>query len=254
MVKPERHFGAMTNPQKTILVATLTAVICISVYEVRRASRLRRQLDGLQQQQAPLLQQVQQLQQERDDAKRQLVAVRDEKERSDQNTAELLRLRGDVGVLGRQLAEANLAKTQPSAPMAQASQPADMLEQEKRTARIKGIDGKNYSAHILSVAWENQGLLPTNWQQVARFTNSYPVTGTNEFELIHKGPVNLAELGTNAERTVLVREFMAWPTVDGQWGKIYGFADGHSLIVRVPDGNFTAWEEQNTYNPESILK
>ena len=179
--------------------------------------------------------------------------MRDEKERSDQNTPELLRLRGDVGVLGRQLAESNLAKTQASGPMAQARQAADMAEQEKRTARIKGIDGKNYCARLLSVA-DNQGWLPTNWQQVARFTNSYPVTETNEFELIHKGTVNLAELGTNAERTVLVREFMAWPTLDGQWGKIYGFADGHSLIVRVPDGNFTAWEEQNTYNPESIPK
>lgn len=240
------QFGAMTNTQKAIVVGTLTAAVLVGVYEARRASRLLGQVERLQQQQATLLEQVQPLQQEGDEAKRRLAAVRDEKERPDPNTAELLRLRGAVGVLSQQLAE---AKTQALAPMAQASEPADLLEQQKRTARIKGIDGKNYSMHLLSFAWDNQGWLPTNWQQLASFTNNYPVTETNEFELVHKRPVNLAELGTNVEKTILVRELLAWPTVDGQWGKIYGFADGHSLVVRIPDGNFAAWEEQNTFSP-----
>jgi hypothetical protein len=244
----------MTNPQKAIVVATLAAAVTVGVYEARLASRLVGQVEGLQQQQAPLLEEVRQLKQERDEAKRQLAALRDEKKRSDPNAAELLKLRGDVGVLRQQLAEANMAKTQLLAPIVEASQLADMLEQEKRTARVKMIDGKNYSMHLVSFANDNQGCLPTNWQQIASFTNDYAVTGTNEFELIHKRPVKLAELGTNLEKTILVREFLAWPTVEGQWGRIYGFADGHSQVVRMPDGNFADWEKQNTFNPESISR
>ncbi len=244
----------MTTLQKTIIVATLTAAICVAIYEARRASRLLDQVQGLQRQQEPLLEQLQQLQQERDEAKRQLAALRDEKEHLDPNTAELLRLRGDMGVLRKQLAEANVAKSQSSAPVVQTSQPADLLEQQRRMARLKGLDGRNYSMHFVLFASDNQGWFPTSWQQVASFTNDYPVSGTNEFEIIHKRPVNLFELGTNAGKTILVREFLAWPTFDGQWGRIYGFADGHSDVIILPDGSFTAWEQQNTFNPESISK
>ena len=74
----------------------------------------------------------------------------------------------------------------------------------------------------------------------------------NHFEFVHKQPVNLRRLGTNFYNTVVVREYMAWRTHDGKWRKIYGYADGHSQVVEVPDGNFMAWEEQNTYNPEDI--
>src|SRR2546422_780087 len=146
----------MTTPQKISAVALLTAATCVGVYEARRASRLLGEIQGLKLQQALLVEQVQQSQQERDEAKRQLAVLRDEKQRSGPNTAELLKLRGDVGVLRKQLAESNTAKTQSPAPIVQASQPADLLEQQKRTARIKGLDGRNYAMHFLSFAWDNQ--------------------------------------------------------------------------------------------------
>jgi hypothetical protein len=100
---------------------------------------------------------------------------------------------------------------------------------------------------------DNQGWFPTNWQQVGGFTNDYPVTGTNGFEIVHKGPINRVQLGTNADRTILLRS-AAWPTLDGKWERVYGFADAHSQVVMVPDGNFSAWEEQNTFTPESVSK
>jgi len=241
----------MTNSQKAISVVALGAAIALGVYEARRASRLLIQVERLQQQQVPLADQIQRLQMERDKATNMIRWLNEELAKSGKNDLELLQLRGAIGVLGQQLAESNPGKKQSAAPIPQAGQPADLIEQQKQSARIKGLDGRNYSMHLLSFAKNNQGWLPTNWEQVASFMKIYPVTGTNEFELVYKRPVNVAEFGTNSEKSILVREFLAWPTVDGQWGRIYGFADGHSLVVRIPDGNFTAWEEQNTFNPES---
>src|SRR5206468_1559666 len=50
----------------------------------------------LQQQQAPFVEQIDQLNREHNDATRQMAALRDENERLNRNTAELLRLRGEV--------------------------------------------------------------------------------------------------------------------------------------------------------------
>jgi hypothetical protein len=58
----------MTTLQKTIIGATLAAAVGTGIYEARQATRLRDQVQTLQQQQAPLAEQVQQLTRERDDA------------------------------------------------------------------------------------------------------------------------------------------------------------------------------------------
>src|SRR5437660_1376754 len=59
---------AMTTLQKTIIGATLAAVVSTSIYEARQNFRLREQNRTLQQQQAPLIGQIQRLTHERDDA------------------------------------------------------------------------------------------------------------------------------------------------------------------------------------------
>src|ERR1019366_10212409 len=59
-----------------------------------------------------LAKQRQQLQRERDDAKNQLAAIRQEKERLPDNTAELLRLRGMAGVARRAIGEAEQLRAQ----------------------------------------------------------------------------------------------------------------------------------------------
>jgi len=63
---------AMTTLQKTIIGATLAAAIGTGIYEARRASRLCDLVQTLQQQQAPLTEQIQRLQHERDDAMKRL--------------------------------------------------------------------------------------------------------------------------------------------------------------------------------------
>jgi RNA polymerase sigma factor (sigma-70 family) len=89
---------AMTTVQKILVTATVAILAGAGIYEARQASTLRGQVQAVQQQQAPLAEKVEQLSREREDATRQLAALRDENERLNRNTPELLRLRGMAGV------------------------------------------------------------------------------------------------------------------------------------------------------------
>ena len=56
---------AMTTLQKTVITAAFAVAVGTGVYEAQRNSTLRSQVQTLQQQQAPLIEQIQQLQRER---------------------------------------------------------------------------------------------------------------------------------------------------------------------------------------------
>lgn len=92
---------AMTTLQKTFIATMLTVVAGAGLYETHHAATLRSQVQNLQQQQAPLTEQIQRLQHERDEATNRLAALQAENEqlKSNQNTAELLKLRGEVARL-----------------------------------------------------------------------------------------------------------------------------------------------------------
>jgi RNA polymerase sigma factor (sigma-70 family) len=87
---------AMTTLQKTLITATLAVVAGAGIYEARQASTLRTQVQTLQQQQAPLNEQIQQLQHERDDATNRLAMLAGEMAETKSNSAELLKLRGQM--------------------------------------------------------------------------------------------------------------------------------------------------------------
>ena len=90
---------AMTALQKTIVTATIAVLAGVGIYEARQASQLREQVQTLQQQQVPLVEQAQQFQTERDEARNGLALLADEIERSKRSSGELLKLRGEVGML-----------------------------------------------------------------------------------------------------------------------------------------------------------
>jgi RNA polymerase sigma factor (sigma-70 family) len=99
---------AMTTLQKTLITTALVATVGAGIFEAHQNSQLREQNQTLQQQQAPLAEQIQQLQSERDNATNRLASSREENEqlKSNPNETELLKLRGEVGVLKSQLAQA----------------------------------------------------------------------------------------------------------------------------------------------------
>jgi RNA polymerase sigma factor (sigma-70 family) len=90
---------AMTTIQKTIVAAALAAAVGTGVYAVRQGAQLRGQIRTLEEQQAPLTAQIQQLQRERDDATNRVVALAEELAGAKKNPTEVLKLRGEVGAL-----------------------------------------------------------------------------------------------------------------------------------------------------------
>jgi RNA polymerase sigma factor (sigma-70 family) len=84
---------AMTTLQKSLIATTLVAAVGVGIYESRQASVASAQAEALRQQQTSL---TEQLARERDEAARQLGAFRDERERLNRDTTELLKLRGEV--------------------------------------------------------------------------------------------------------------------------------------------------------------
>ena len=91
----------MTTIQKTLITATIAAAVGAGIYEAHQASTLRSQVQTLQQQQAPLAEQIRQLQRERDDATNRLTSSQAENARlkSNPHQTELLKLRGQVTAL-----------------------------------------------------------------------------------------------------------------------------------------------------------
>ena len=95
---------AMTTLQKTLITATLVMVAGAGIYEARRASILRDQIQTLQQQQAPLTEEIQKLKQGGQDVTARLTMLTAENERLKGNAAELLKLRGETATLRSRLA------------------------------------------------------------------------------------------------------------------------------------------------------
>ncbi len=96
---------AMTTLQKGVISVALATAIGAGVFAAHQVSQLREQNQTLQQQQAPLAAQIQQLQQEFADATNRMVELLAENAqlKSNSNEDELLRLRGEVTVLRREI-------------------------------------------------------------------------------------------------------------------------------------------------------
>jgi RNA polymerase sigma factor (sigma-70 family) len=89
---------AMTILQKTLITATLAAAVGAGIYEARQNSKLRDENESQQQQ-------IAQLKMESESLSNRLTPVADAKSLPDEQFSELLRLRGEVGVLRRQKGE-----------------------------------------------------------------------------------------------------------------------------------------------------
>lgn len=112
----------MTTLQKALIGAALAAAVGTGVWQTQQAAASRAQSESLQQQQATLTAEMVQLRRERDGTATQVVALRDQNEALNRNQAELLRLRGEVGRLRRELAGINRVTETP--PTAQIPEPA----------------------------------------------------------------------------------------------------------------------------------
>lgn len=95
---------AMTTLQKPLLLVTIAVLAGTGIYEAHQSAKLREQNQTLQRLQAPLAEQNQRLQRERDDATNRLAALTGELANVKTVPTEVLKLRGEVGVLRQEQA------------------------------------------------------------------------------------------------------------------------------------------------------
>jgi hypothetical protein len=163
---------------------------------------------------------------------------------SEDQFRELLRLRGEVGILrgeNRRLKAAPLIAATPSQTASQEDNSPEA--QQTQLAQNKMNDAKQLILAELMYAQSNQGKLATNIDQIAAdITNA----SGNSFEVVYRGPT---EGLTNADSIIWLRESQSWQTLDGKWAKTYGFADGHSELRVDADNNFDPYEQQHMAPP-----
>ena len=162
---------------------------------------------------------------------------------------ELLKLRGEVGLLNQKLAAAKIQQERVRREV-QAKTEADFAEQQKVIAIAKMIYAKAWVLAFWQYADQHQGQLPTNFEQAAPFlpdeAKGQAELTTDQFEITYQG--SLKDM-TNRQSIIVIREKESTQDQDGGAHRAYGFADGHSEIHKAVDGNFQPWEQQHMIPP-----
>jgi RNA polymerase sigma factor (sigma-70 family) len=96
----------MTTLQKIAVTAALTVTIGSGLFAAKKAHDAQKEVRTLQAQQTPLAEQVQQLQNERARATNTISWLKQELAKNASNNTELLKLRGEIGIVRNQLADA----------------------------------------------------------------------------------------------------------------------------------------------------
>ena len=175
--------------------------------------------------------------------------------------SELMKLRGEVGLLRRQTNElgrlweenrrlqASLARATQNAGQSQID---TATEQEKQEAIAKQqfIAKMGYARHWVlafhEYAGAHQGQAPASFDQAATFlpdqARDETMLATNQFEIVYQGSLNAI---TNPATIIVLRENEPQPVLTSGQVRTYGFADGHSEVHKTDDGNFEPWEKQH---------
>jgi len=152
---------AMTTLQKAIVTATLAIVAGVGIYEARQNAQLRDQVQTLQQQQGPLAEQIQQLLRSHDEATNRLAALHADNERLNRNTGEMLRLRGEVGLLKRELSDAARTMVRPTEQFP-ATRPHSTwkLREPRKLTDFQDVGSETPEATVETILWAAQNNSP----------------------------------------------------------------------------------------------
>lgn len=162
---------------------------------------------------------------------------------SDAERSELLRLRGQVGSLRRELAQAtnHLAKLSPSPSAAPSSAPDEPITSPEE-ARRKMSAGRQWMLALMIYAGEHKHRLPATLAEAAAFAGTNALAGA-EFEFVRTN-LDLQRVKSPAT-TIVLRETASWKTYNGKWNRTYAFADGHIENAVSDTNDFTDWEAKH---------
>jgi RNA polymerase sigma factor (sigma-70 family) len=168
-----------------------------------------------------------------------LTADSDELQRLRREHDELLRLRGEVGVLRDTQEKQQLELA------AARSEHAEVVASQKANAVMAVTVNalKLISVACRAYAGTNGGLLPTNFGQVQDKLANIPFDfgiGTNSFEFYDYGE----PLSTNTpDYFFFARQKQPFQWPDGRWSRAYLFVDGSVQLGASDNGNFDTWEQ-----------
>ncbi|HMO66284.1 MAG TPA: sigma factor-like helix-turn-helix DNA-binding protein, partial [Verrucomicrobiota bacterium] len=246
--------GILTLMASTKLKAALAAAAIVGagtalIVQHHAGERLRRDNAGLRAELAQLSAEADAARQAASDAAQRAGAARP--------GDELLALRGEVGRLRRELADAQRAlavrRTSPAPPARPELEAAEDAAKEATKQfglrRMHQAKTLMLGFHLLSSEDDAQPVddLAAALEKAVANGNGLEGSakealeslGSADFELMHHGP--LAGIANPGE-AIVIRERTPWQTHDGKWARTYGFADGHSEIKSSPDGDFSAFE------------
>jgi hypothetical protein len=167
-----------------------------------------------------------------------------------------MKLRGEVGVLRRQVDEFKKSALARAQTERDAKQQMASLKSEVEFARAKAqfkmdeIKSVNTLKQVLLAcrlfAGDHNETYPTNFEQITFELGSLPTNSLSIFECVSAGMVNHVV----SPRAVAFRERQPRQKLDeNKWNRVYGLADGSVHVATSDDGNFDAWEKQNTEPP-----
>ncbi|MEI9866517.1 MAG: sigma factor-like helix-turn-helix DNA-binding protein [Limisphaerales bacterium] len=228
-----------------LVVAGATTVI---VVQYQAQEKLRADNDAL-------AQRLGQMQTDNESLSNRLAAAGDAKSLSEKQFNELLRLRGEVGLLRRatnELGKLRAENQEMRKEFADAIQSLPSPEQALfNKKRVQTINAAKYLGLAMRIsAGDNNDQYPTNFNQItnelAGVTNqTQGLDPRDALEFVNAGIAN-----EHYPQMLILREITPRQAPDGKWERVYGFADGSVQTITSNDGSFDTWEkEQQQYNP-----
>ena len=174
---------------------------------------------------------------------------------ADNQMRELLRLRGEVGVLNRQLAEAATASLKHAAsPGPEEPKTNTEIAKYEEQMKSKSQFARQLLHALLAYSGQNQGQLPTTLEQVTPLLSDQARTQTNwtsdQFEIVDPSSCSVL---TNASWGIMVRERQPWHAFGSTSGRVYGWLqadagrDSAAFIIEGDQGALEKWEAQTKW-------
>jgi len=177
-----------------------------------------------------------------------LAAAAPDTARPDAQLQELLKLRGDVGVLRRQLKEQGQLQAENQRLQAQVAAAKDHPVQADPALTFAGqgaqmIDAEKMAGIAMRIyQHDHQGMFPTNFAQMTE-----ELDGKNNIGGVPLDSIEFMNAGRVDERypqMIALRERFPRQNPAGGWQRNYLLADGSVQTESSPDGNFDAFEQQ----------
>jgi RNA polymerase sigma factor (sigma-70 family) len=187
------------------------------------------------------------------------LAAGNSKSLSDDQLNELLRLRGEVGTLRRQITglrklqnENQPLKSQIPSPNQSVQLPTEVQYRQREAYVVNSL--KKLGIAMRLYLTENNNQYATNFGQLTNNLADFAVDGKPDMDPVELDAfefVNAGLVSSDYPQMVMLRERLPRRTPDGKWERAYGLVDGSVQTAISDDGNFDAWEKQNTFSPPS---